>query len=571
MIDEGEKIPVAGPDGVTHRPVTAGDILILVRRRSAICCRDHPRLQGGRACPSPGPTGSRSAPNWRCAILARSCRFSPRPKTTCRWPPRCARRCSGWTRQALFDLAHGRNSLHLWPALRARRAEYPDALAIIDDLMDQADYLRPYDLIERILTRHDGRRNLLARLGAEAEDGIDSLLSQALAYEATDIPSLTGFLQWMETDDLEIKRQLGTAQGQIRVMTVHGAKGLEAPVVILPDTGTWRTRAGGALIDVEGLPLWRVSADDQPPAMAAAAAEARARDEAERLRLLYVALTRAESWLIVAAAGDLGSKGGTWHDRVRMAMESAGAAPLPTPTGEGLRLAHGDWDGPARPTPGTAPAPAHDLPGFATTHAPAPPARARAVSPSDLGGAKALPGDAGLDEEAAKRRGTQVHLLLERLPDIAPPGWPEAAEAMLPDLSAEARDDLLAEATTVLTRPELAFLFAGDTLAEVPVSAEIDGIRYHGVIDRLVVSEARILAVDFKSNATVPARAEDVPEGIQRQMGAYDAALRQVFPGRPVDTAILWTRTAGLMPLPHDTVTEAFARRLALDGNDPPT
>ena len=130
-------------------------------------------------------------------------------------------------------------------------------MAVLDDLRDQADFLRPYDLIERILTRHDGRRRLLARLGAEAEDGIDALLSQALAYERTAVPSLTGFLAWLETDDLEIKRQTDSAGDLIRVMTVHGAKGLEAPIVILPDTG----KRNNAVRDADlwtsgGAPVW---------------------------------------------------------------------------------------------------------------------------------------------------------------------------------------------------------------------------------------------------------------------------------------------------------------------------
>eukprot|EP00581_Thalassiosira_minuscula_P023155 CAMPEP_0184424388 /NCGR_PEP_ID=MMETSP0738-20130409/108814_1 /TAXON_ID=385413 /ORGANISM="Thalassiosira miniscula, Strain CCMP1093" /LENGTH=117 /DNA_ID=CAMNT_0026786819 /DNA_START=8 /DNA_END=358 /DNA_ORIENTATION=- len=110
-------------------------------------------------------------------------------------------------------------------------------MAVLDDLRANTDFLRPYDLIERVLTRHKGRHAFLARLGAEAEDGINALLSQALAYEKSSVPSLTGFLQWMQTDDLEIKRQMDSATNRIRVMTVHGSKGLEAPIVIMPDTG----------------------------------------------------------------------------------------------------------------------------------------------------------------------------------------------------------------------------------------------------------------------------------------------------------------------------------------------
>ena len=198
----------------------------------------------------------------------------------------------------------------------------------MNDLRGQTDFLRPYDLIERILTRHDGRRKLLGRLGAEAEDGINALLSQALAYERTDIPSLTGFLVWMQTDDLEIKRQMSGVGDMIRVMTVHGSKGLESPIVILPDTGARRAPTDDEVMTADGVPLWRMSRDVSPAIIARAREKAQARQMAERLRLLYVALTRAEKWLIVAAAGDVGKDGASWYQMVEAAMERAGATRL---------------------------------------------------------------------------------------------------------------------------------------------------------------------------------------------------------------------------------------------------
>ena len=116
------------------------------------------------------------------------------------------------------------------------------------------------------------------------------------------------------------------------------------------------------------------------------------------------------------------------------------------------------------------------------------------------------------------------------------------------------------EASAVLRNPDLAHVFAPDTLAEVSVTADINGVRLHGVIDRLIVEPDRVLAVDFKSNATVPKSASGCPEGLLRQMGAYALALTQIYPEKSVETALLWTRNASLMALPHDLVTEAFQR-----------
>jgi ATP-dependent helicase/nuclease subunit A len=450
----------------------------------------------------------------------------------------------------VYDLAQGRKGW-LWEALR-NRTDHTETRAILTDLRNRADFLRPFELVDRILTRHDGRRRLIARLGPEAEDGIDQFLGQALAYERMEVPSLTGFLTWLETDEVEVKRQSDAAGDRIRVMTVHGSKGLEAPVVILPDTGDRQAPRGGDTILLGEVPVWQTNADDSPAAIAAAKAESARRWQEENQRLLYVAMTRAESWLVVAAAGKA-DKDECWHARIRAGLEGAGAEPLETPVGPGLRLGFGDWptDGaPVQPKTGGGTA----LPDWAASPAPAAVRPAAPLRPSDLGGAKALPGDAGLPEAEAMARGTALHLLLERLPEHPAQDWPQLA-ATIPG-----GPDVLAEARAVLTAPALAPLFAPGTLAEVPFVAGWQGRTLSGTIDRLVVGPDHVLAVDFKSNATLPATPEQVPEGILRQMGAYALALAALYPGRRIDTAILWTAAPGLMPLPHDLVSAALGR-----------
>ncbi|MGR3395331.1 double-strand break repair helicase AddA [Pseudooceanicola nanhaiensis] len=564
MIARKEPVPAeighSGTFGM--RPVRAGDFLILVQRRSdlfheiILACKE-------QGLPIAGADRLKVGGELAVRDIAALLSFLATPEDELSLAVALKSPLFGWDEQMLFDLAHKRGDRPLWPALRDRRAAHPETLAVLDDLRLQVDYLRPYELIERILTRHDGRRKLLARLGDEAEDGIDALLSQALAYERSAVPSLTGFLVWMETDDLEIKRQLDSAGDRIRVMTVHGSKGLESPIVVLPDCAQRRESATDRLLPLDGRMVWGTRAEETPAALAAARnalVEAR-RDE--RDRLLYVALTRAEKWLIVAAAGDLGKDGAAWHDRVRVGMESLGAGPAEMPTGQGLRLESGDWGGPAEAVaPGDTPA-TEVLSEFYGTPA-VMPERFATLSPSDLGGAKALPGEAGLDEAQAKRRGRQVHRLLEHLPGRDPGDWPDTAARLLRsglDAAGEAEVALLLdEARRVLSKPELAPLFSGEALSEVPVSAEV-GLkkRLHGVIDRLILSDDHVLAVDFKTNAVVPDGLSDVPEGLLRQMGAYALALEQVFPGRRIEVAILWTRTATLMRLPHDIVTAALS------------
>ena len=565
LIEAGETIPVdgPGPGQFARRPVRAGDFLILVQRRSDLFAEII------RACKAAGlpiagadrlKVGAELAVRDLAALLS----FLATPEDDLSLATALRSPLLGWDEQALFDLAHRRGEAYLWEALRRRETEYPETLKMLRDLRDHTDFLRPYDLIERILTRHDGRRRLLARLGPEAEDGINALLSQALAYERADIPSLTGFLVWMQTDELEIKRQMGSAGNMIRVMTVHGAKGLEAPIVILPDTAKRRPpEADDILRDAQGRPLWRVPAALMPPNLAQAAGALRDRALAERLRLLYVALTRAEKWLIVAAAGDLDKDGDSWFQMVEAAMDRAGAARFAFDFGTGLRLEHGNWSaGPLAAEDPPAPAP-EPMPGFLHRPAPARPKPAAPISPSDLGGAKALPGEAGLDEAAAKLRGTRLHRLLEILPGLPASGHAPTAAALLPDCPEPERARLLAEASAVLAAPDLGWIFAPDTLAEVPITAELGGRRLHGVIDRLARQDRRLVAVDFKTNAVLPATPETCPEGLLRQMGAYAAMLQQVFPGQRVETAILWTAGPRLMRLPPALTSAALARAMA--------
>ncbi len=566
MIDTGETIPVDGAKAgqINRRPVRAGDFLILVQRRSDLFAEII------RACKSadlPIAGADRLKVGAELAVkdLAALMAFLATPEDSLSLAIALKSPLFGWDEQGLFDLAHRRQGPYLWQSLRDRGDEFPETMAILNDLRSKTDFLRPYDLIERILTRHDGRRRLLGRLGPEAEDGIDALLSQALAYERSEVPSLTGFLVWMETDDLEIKRQMGSAGNMVRVMTVHGAKGLESPIVILPDTGKRNAPKADEIMLADGIPLWRTNVDEMPDTLTNARDEARERQLNERLRLLYVALTRAEKWLIVAAAGDLSKDGDSWYQIVQDVVVSENAENLSVGGMEIQRLAHGDWNAPELVSGITAKPMAPPLPEIFLRPAEAPVAAAKTLAPSDLGGAKALAGDQGLDEDAAKLRGLRIHLLLEHLPGLEQAQWPMAAQGILADTPDVERDDLLAEASAVLLNPGHQQIFSPDALAEVELSVEIAGIRLHGIIDRLVVSPGKVLAVDFKSNATRPGNPRECPEGILRQMGAYALALSQIYPDREIETAILWTKSAELMPLPHDLVLDAVGRTPHLD------
>jgi ATP-dependent helicase/nuclease subunit A len=549
-VTTGVQIPQSGAGKPPQRPVHYGDFLILVQRRSPLF-REIIRACKALGLPIAGADRLKLGGELAVKDLAALLAFLDTPEDDLSLAAVLRSPLCGWSEDDLFALAHARKG-YLWEALRSHPG-HATTRAFLADMRDQADFLRPYDLIERVLTRHDGRRKLLGRLGPEAEDGIDELLGQALAYEAAEVPSLTGFLVWMQTDDVEVKRQLDGEGHRIRVMTVHGAKGLEAEIVILPDTADRKPPERDELYRLpEGSAVWKVPQGESPAVIAAEREARKVRAVQENLRLLYVAMTRARTWLIAAAAGKV-SQEECWYTLIRDGVEQAGAVDV---EGGIRRHSFGDWPVPALRVAPSVTTPA--LPAWALRPAPVPTPGPKVLSPSDLGGPKALPGEGAFDAEEAMRRGTFLHLLLERLPKLPRADWAAHAEGLVGDPALVSH--LLAEAQLVLDDPSLAALFGPGTLAEVGISGDWNGHRLAGSIDRLVPGPERVLVIDYKSNAVVPSSPAEVPEGILRQLGAYAHVLGQVYPDRRIETAILWTRQPRLMSIHPDIVRAALAR-----------
>lgn len=556
-----------GQQTLIKRRIRAGDFLILVQQRKQLFA-EIIRACKARNLPIAGADRLKVGAELAVKDLAALLSFLTTPDDDLSLATALKSPLLGWDEQALYTLAQGRpKGQVLWQRLRHEEETHPETLAILSDLRGQVDFLRPYDLIERILTRHKGRARLLARLGAEAEDGIDAMLAQALAYERTEVPSLTGFIEWLRTDDLEIKRKIDSASDQIRVMTVHGAKGLEAPIVILPDTMARTASVKDQIVSLGALPVWKPNKDEQPTAIRLRLEEMIAAQHEERLRLLYVAMTRAEKWLIVAAAGKMSSKDSGWYKIMQETLDHMNAVEVDG--GATLRFEEGDWDwlevdvSPPRTVQNP------ELDTVFNAQLPIFSLETPALSPSDLGGAKALGGESETDRDAAMAFGTMVHHLLEVLPALPAPSRRTAATRIaqreLPQNAGRAVEQALA----VLDDPKLAHLFTPDTLAEVPVTAQIGNARLHGIIDRLVVEDTRVMAIDFKSNQTVPTSAAACPDGILRQMGAYALMLGQIYPDKTVETAVLWTATRALMVLPPDDVISALSGSPHLDAPPP--
>lgn len=560
------------------RPILPRDVLILVQRRSTVF---HEIIRALKQAGLPVAGADRLRLGGEIAVRDIRAVLSvlATPEDDLSLAAALRSPLFGLNEDQLYRLA-ARRSGHLIEALR--NSAHHEAWAVIADLQAQADFLRPHDLISRLLVRHRGRARLIGRLGPEAVDGIDELLAQALTYETSEPPSLTGFLAWLSDDQAELRRQPGRGSdgaGVVRVMTVHGAKGLESPIVILPDCA--RRGAGGrtpqTILPDSGPPAhWRGSKAQQTGLVAEWAERDKRRQEEERRRLLYVALTRAESWLIVAAAGETGTGTESWHAMVADGFDRAalhGLAETRLDDGRGSetrRLSFADWPA-AAPPPDRTDSDAPALPAWLTSPAPPLPRPARPVAATALGGDKIVAGDpavTGLDREAALLAGTRLHLLLEHLPALPRADWPDRALAILSGAEGGVPGEaeltaLLAELGEIIEAEALAHVFAvpdgATVLREVALSAPLPAGRVlSGTIDRLVVTPGRVTAIDYKSNAAVPASPEAAPEGYLRQMAAYRHALRAIWPGHQIDTAILWTRARALMELPDPLLDAAW-------------
>ena len=489
----------------------------------------------------------------------------------------------GFTENDLFNLAYQRSD-SLWNSLKDQAdctELYQHAVDVLTELKTLANHCNPYDILERILTVHRGRELFTARLGTKSEEFIDLLIEMSLKYETEHVPSLTGFLEWIRSGTIDVTRQIGIENDKIRLMTIHGAKGLESPIVILPDTSIRRLSINNQIILTEdGFPIWKDSITTTTPCHKEAYDRAIVKEKQERMRLFYVALTRCKSWLIFCGAGKSANNNSTpesaWNLALNNGITNLKAMELAdireqscqsTDGSEMSRIEMGTW--PRHIGSTSQPKEKRtSIPVWINQVVKKQEAASVTISPSNLGGEKSIGQmDVSDNSEDARIKGTLLHLLLEYLPEYDRKDWRSLGKSLMmrehPDVSDLQVNECFEESTRILDNRQLSFLFDKRSLAEVAITAEVPRISekpVFGYIDRLFVSDEEVLAVDFKSNRIVPQHLNSIPEGIIRQMGAYQASLEKIYPKRLVSTAILWTSTAELMRIPREMAQASLER-----------
>ncbi len=575
-LDEGK--PVYDREEKHTRPMQPGDILILVRRRNAFF---DGVIRNMKSMGIPVAGADRLVLKESMAVkdMLVLTQFALLPSDDLSLAQVLKSPLFGFSEDDLFACASRRGEMSLWESLQNQTfegaAQAAETLAIIQKY---ARKYAPYEFYARVLAMTDAAghsylKRFHARLGIEAVDALEAFLEQALAHQRRGAPSLQHFLQAFSAGDQDIKREMDADGHEVRVMTVHGAKGLEAPVVFLPDTTQLPSSRGGpGIISVGSSYAYLPSKPDTPDSLSEARDAIKTREREEYMRLLYVAMTRAESRLIVCGfeTGHRSGKGysdGSWFDEVSNAMGGLETQVVHTPFGDGLMYG-------AAPKPPTAtddktgPGKA-GLPAWAFNQAKQEVESVTRVTPSHLLApppALDMPTRSPLDQSPDRfNRGNLIHKLLEILPDFEPQDREAHAQAFLKahkDMEPAQKAEILDEVFRVLNDPEFAALFAPGSRAEVSLAGRgaglPQGLFINAQIDRLAVTDDQVMIVDYKSNRPPPHDPEDVPDIYWGQMAAYRELVKEIYPGREIVCALLWTDGPFIMRLDEKRLDAAL-------------
>jgi len=516
----------------------------------------------------------------------------------------------GLSEEQLFELAYDRKST-LFDALKARSGEdpYSHINARLNGWMARADAIPVYEFYAHVLGAGGGRKAFYARLGSEAEDVLDSFLSLALAHEKDGLPGLLSFLETLESARPEIKREFDQTTGEVRVMTVHAAKGLEAPIVFVVDKcdAAFRAQHAPALYRWNSSEnpsnsdhgyLWVPSSAHHAPATLSARARVEELAQEEYRRLLYVAMTRAKDRLVICGytgkqpdqeTGEFKLPKPNWHSMVSDCLKEEASENLD----DSGNVTDWHW----RAAPARVPAEkvedddeaasiAHPLPDWLDRPLSNERALPRPLTPS---GAQALIDENQLQERRIpslldnnegnenggthlRKRGIVIHALLQLLPGLAGADrWQWAADYVaksIPNLPAADRQSLLDAIRCLIEDDALAGFFDPATSkAEVPVMGQLElasGPRsVSGVIDRICLQGKTVTLLDYKTTLDPPDRADHVPQDYVAQMALYQKLVGRLYPGSTVKTVLVWTHhSAGpnLMELPQSLLDDAYKK-----------
>jgi ATP-dependent helicase/nuclease subunit A len=553
-----------------NRPVTAGDILILFETRTALTTAIIRALKE-KNIPVSGIDRLTLTDHIAVQDILTALSFACLPHDDMALACLLKSPFIGWSEDQLFALAHKRApGANLWSQIRHN---HPDLTLWLEQLINWADTLTPYAFLEQLLNSRpaaslykSGLHALLARLGHDALDPVHELLNTALAFESGDVRTCRRFLTQLRRGRVEIKRDMDDAREEVRIMTLHAAKGLEAPVVIIPDSITSKNTIKPPRLLWGGdhnplpAPLWAVRSGDTCQVFRQSRHLEEEKLKAEKQRLLYVGLTRGRDILIIGGKQNEDPKPAaclhiahSWYKQIEQ------AALIINPSAQDPESGSIKLTTPQKAVPKTQPV------GITISQRPALPVWVdqkvsaetlviKRLRPSQMGTTPHGLSPAMVLGQDRFLRGKITHKLFQLLPNYAPEHAESIATSFVHKyrhhLTDSVRDEIVRETLAVLRDPDFAPVFGPKSRAEVPISGRVSrDVVITGQIDRLVVLPNRILVVDFKTNRPSPASVAAIPDSYRAQLQAYVTLLQRIYPDKPIDAALLWTDTARLMPV----------------------
>lgn len=566
-LDERRLLPSRG------RPIRPGDIMILVRSRNPFVT---PLIRALKAENIPVNGADRMIIKDELVVndLLACIDFALLPDDDLTLAGLLKSPFIGMDEEGVFALCHGRKG-NLWQSLRSSNHDH--VIGWCESLMKQAALDTPFAFLNHILyqpcpaSKRSGIQALIQRLGQDCLDAIEELLQRAQKFEQDETGHLQNFVHDIKAQDSAIKRELDLSGDVVQIITAHGAKGLQAPIIFMPDTTrSWQQARGKSAKllwpkDTQlPLPLWAPYKEVQSSLYLNAAEMISKKDEAEYRRLLYVAMTRAEDELYICGINKKGSENNWYADMFEAlgSLPESQKQPFDAPDNIDISddqkiIYHIDQEKEADKADDDTvmtEAQEHILPDWIGHQAPEEPSPPRPLSPSRPSESEpAALSPLQKENEYRFKRGNITHALLQFLPDIPETERKESAQKWLSqpghDLSPAIQESILDEVIAIVNNPSLSPLFGRGSQAETPVTGVMDGKVLSGQIDRLLITDQEIRIIDYKSNRPSPDNVENVPSLYKRQLEAYAKALESIYPGRQVKKYILWTDSAILMEL----------------------
>ncbi|PCI59866.1 MAG: double-strand break repair helicase AddA [Kordiimonadales bacterium] len=554
------------------RPIRAGDILVLVRRRTAFV--DHlVRALKSLAVPVAGRDRMVLADELAVMDLMVLARFALQPTDDLSLATVLKGPFFGLDDEALFELAYGRKGT-LWQSLDAKAGDirFAAAASMLKDLLRIIDVKTPFEFLSYVLTDRGGRKQLVARLGSEIHDPVDEFIEEALRFELSGTASMQAFVHSVDRGGLQIKRDLEAAGDNVRIMTAHSAKGLQAPIVFLSDlVGLPNTIRETRILPIESateglppLPFWTSPAKDLP-FTTAMKDEVKERQLAEYRRLLYVAMTRSEDRLYVAGWQAKGEPDpNCWANAIAEGFERIGAEHLMSGDIEVSRFTIRQTADVTDEIRAQKQADKPENPAWLFAELPDEPSPMKPLMPSRPDEEPAVSSPLVRSDAKRFQRGRYIHAMLQWMPEI-PIGLREAAAMRYLGGAAKELDptqctQLWQEVSSVLTQAPFAELFGPDSQAEVPITGIVSNRAVSGQVDRLIVTSTDVQIVDYKTNRPPPRDASGVQDIYLRQMGLYTRILEVIYPDKTIRACLLWTDAGRLMELPKTLMNEALTR-----------